>query len=65
MVSGKKRVEVLILLHRPRTPTKIAKLLGVHANVAARRGEGGGSFFDMFFSCGEYGLMFLSTRVLF
>lgn len=35
-VSGKKRVEVLKLLAYPRTPTELAKMLKVHANVITR-----------------------------
>jgi len=36
VVSGKKRKEVVNLLVDPRTPTELAKLLGVHANVITR-----------------------------
>lgn len=36
VVSGKKRREVVKLLVDPRTPTELAKLLGVHANVITR-----------------------------
>lgn len=36
VVRGKKRVEVLKLLAYPRTPTELAKLLKVHANVVTR-----------------------------
>lgn len=36
VVSGKKRKEVVKLLIDPRTPTELAKLLGVHANVITR-----------------------------
>lgn len=36
VVSGRKRAEVLKLLSYPRTPTELAKLLKVHANVITR-----------------------------
>ncbi len=36
MVSGRKRKEVVKLLGYPRTPTELAKLLKVHANVITR-----------------------------
>jgi DNA-binding PadR family transcriptional regulator len=36
VVAGKKRVEVLKLLSYPRTPTELAKMLKVHANVITR-----------------------------
>lgn len=36
VVSGKKRKEVVKLLVDPRTPTELAKLLRVHANVVTR-----------------------------
>jgi len=36
VVAGKKRKEVVKLLIDPRTPTELAKLLGVHANVITR-----------------------------
>jgi DNA-binding PadR family transcriptional regulator len=36
VVSGKKRKEVVKLLIDPRTPTELAKLLKVHANVITR-----------------------------
>jgi DNA-binding MarR family transcriptional regulator len=36
VVGGRKRVEVLKLLSYPRTPTELAKLLKVHANVVTR-----------------------------
>ena len=36
VVSGKKRKEVVKLLVDPRTPTELAKLLRVHANVITR-----------------------------
>lgn len=36
VVSGKKRKEVVRLLVDPRTPTELAKLLKVHANVVTR-----------------------------
>jgi predicted transcriptional regulator len=36
VVSGKKRKEVLELLVDPRTPTELAKMLKVHANVITR-----------------------------
>ena len=36
VVSGKKRKEVVKLLVDPRTPTELAKLLKVHANVITR-----------------------------
>ena len=36
VVSGKKRAEVLKLLSYPRTPTELAKMLKVHANVVTR-----------------------------
>jgi predicted transcriptional regulator len=36
VVSGKKRKEVVKLLGYPRTPTELAKLLKVHANVITR-----------------------------
>jgi len=36
VVSGKKRKEVVKLLSYPRTPTELAKLLKVHANVITR-----------------------------
>ena len=36
VIAGKRRVEVLKLLCDPRTPTELAKLLKVHANVVTR-----------------------------
>jgi len=36
VVSGRKRAEVLKLLAYPRTPTELAKMLNVHANVISR-----------------------------
>ena len=36
VVSGKKRKEVVKLLIDPRTPTELAKMLKVHANVITR-----------------------------
>ena len=36
VVSGRKRAEVLKLLSYPRTPTELAKMLKVHANVITR-----------------------------
>lgn len=36
VVAGKKRKEVVKLLGYPRTPTELAKLLKVHANVITR-----------------------------
>jgi len=36
VVNGKKRKEVVKLLASPRTPTELAKLLKVHANVITR-----------------------------
>jgi len=36
VVNGKKRKEVVKLLEEPRTPTELAKALGVHANVITR-----------------------------
>ncbi len=36
VVAGKKRKEVLKLLAYPRTPTELAKMLKVHANVITR-----------------------------
>ena len=36
VVAGKKRAEVLKLLSFPRTPTELAKMLKVHANVITR-----------------------------
>lgn len=36
VVAGKKRKEVVKLLGYPRTPTELAKLLNVHANVITR-----------------------------
>lgn len=36
VTAGKKRTEVLKLLSFPRTPTELAKLLKVHANVISR-----------------------------
>jgi predicted transcriptional regulator len=36
VVNGKKRKEVVKLLDGPRTPTEIAKMLKVHANVITR-----------------------------
>ncbi len=36
VVSGKKRKEVVKLLIDPRTPTELAKILKVHANVITR-----------------------------
>ena len=36
VVAGKKRVQVLKLLAYPRTPTELAKMLKVHANVMTR-----------------------------
>jgi predicted transcriptional regulator len=36
VISGKKRREVVKLLSYPRTPTELAKMLKVHANVITR-----------------------------
>jgi predicted transcriptional regulator len=36
VVAGKKRLQVLKLLAYPRTPTELAKMLKVHANVMTR-----------------------------
>ena len=36
VVAGRKRIEVLKLLGYPRTPTELAKMLQVHANVVTR-----------------------------
>ena len=36
VVSGRRRTEVLKLLSFPRTPTELAKILKVHANVVTR-----------------------------
>lgn len=36
VVNGEKRKQVVQLLHSPRTPTELAKLMHVHANVITR-----------------------------
>jgi len=36
VVNGQKRKQVVQLLHSPRTPTELAKLMKVHANVITR-----------------------------
>jgi hypothetical protein len=46
VVSGKKRKEVVKLLAYPRTPTELAKLLGVHANVSWFSGKWSNAVFS-------------------